>query len=98
MEIREVKDFYAKPKDGYRALHYIVQAAGRPVEIQVKTFRQSKLGESSHYPMKMKTLNKAEMDYLSSLAFAADGGDIAAASQVDPILEDTEALEARLTA
>ena len=97
MDVRQIKNYYDAPKNGYRALHYIVEAVGRPVEIQIKTFRQAKLNAAAHHPMKMGTLDVAQMDYLSALAYKADDGNRRAAHQIDRLLNNVGVLKGRLT-
>jgi len=47
-KILDKDDYYAKPKQGYEALHYIVLFEGRPHEIQVKTRQDYKKHLSWH--------------------------------------------------
>ncbi len=96
-EVLDKDDYYEKPQAGYRALHYIVRSNGLPVEIQIKTRRMSKITEGSHTPYKRGKLNASEMDRLTDLAAQADAGDRSAASEIDPLLRDTAALQRRLT-
>lgn len=98
-EVMEHEDFYATPQAGYRAHHFIVAAPeGKlPVEVQVKTKRQSALSMGSHTPYKEGRLHAEEMDRLATLAYRADRGDARAAKVIDPLLADPHQLERRLT-
>ena len=96
-EILEKEDFYKTPQAGYRAIHYIVRAAGVPVEVQVKTHRMAEIAEGSHTPYKTGKLNAAEMDRLTTLAVRADKGDKKAQRELDPLLRDKRALQRSLT-
>lgn len=74
-KVREHEDFYAKPNNGYRAQHFIVEHDGRPVEVQVKTKRMSQISAAAHEAYKNGHLDGARMDQLTSLADRADQGD-----------------------
>ena len=36
-EVMRERDYQTTPRDGYRAIHIVVRAQGRPVEVQVRT-------------------------------------------------------------
>ena len=38
-EVMRERDYQTTPRDGYRAIHIVVRAQGRPVEVQVRTLR-----------------------------------------------------------
>lgn len=100
-EIIERKDYYAKPKDGYRAVHYIFlypYAKGKEaaVEVQIKTVRQKKLGEASHHAYKDDVLNRDRMLELSTLAAQADSGNIAAQKEFDRLFKNPRKVELSL--
>jgi ppGpp synthetase/RelA/SpoT-type nucleotidyltranferase len=100
--VREHEDFYASPKAGYRAHHFIVDRPGPhgkpiPVEIQVKTKRGAAIAAAGHEAYKRGRQDAHEMDRLSSLAMRADWGDRDAARAIDPLVEDEHALERALT-
>jgi ppGpp synthetase/RelA/SpoT-type nucleotidyltranferase len=98
--VREEVDFYAEPLNGYRAVHFIVDfptnQGNIPIEIQVKTDRQSKLAAAAHTPYKTGRLDGAALDHFGQIAVAADRGDAAARRQIDPLLSDLPALSRRL--
>lgn len=95
--VLEHEDFYAHPNDGYRAHHFVVDVAGRPVEVQVKTVRQANIAGAMHTAYKTGALNAAEAERVGRLAERADDGDRAAAAEVDALLVDSPALERALT-
>lgn len=78
----ETEDFYDKPLNGYRAIHYLLwlpTGSGRmPIELQLKTRRMKELNKASHEPYKRKALNAEKMDELAKLTVLADEGNVAA--------------------
>jgi len=96
--IMERKDYYEKPKDGYMAIHYIVNFQDTPVEVQLKTKRQKALNESSHNPYKFKNLDSAKLLQLTKLADQADRGDKTAQRSFDLLIKDPKELEYSLYA
>lgn len=91
-DVIERDDYYARPKDGYRALHYIVRIQGKPVELQLKTRRMAEIAKASHTAYKRGSLNAQTMDELGDLAAQADRGDGMAERRVDALLADKAAL------
>ena len=85
-EVLEDKDYYQRPKNGYRAHHLILRVMGVPVEVQVKTYRMKAIGEQSHHPYKMGMLNNEAMSQLTRLADRADKGDADSAAQFDTLM------------
>jgi hypothetical protein len=94
----EHEDFYAKPLNGYRAHHFIIEKDGLLAEVQLKTNRQGQVSASAHTPYKTGNLNAYEMGRLTELAFRADSGDHKAIEAIDYILSDNKATELLLTA
>ena len=74
-EVVEIEDMYAKPKNGYRAYHLLVDFEGTIVELQLKTKRQKAINELTHAPYKAGKLNAPLMLEMTSVAAAADEGD-----------------------
>lgn len=74
-EVVEIEDMYAKPKNGYRAYHLLVDFEGTIVELQLKTKRQKAINELTHEPYKAGKLNAPLMLEMTSVAAAADEGD-----------------------
>lgn len=97
-KVMERKDYYEKPKDGYMAVHYIIESNNVPVEVQLKTKRQKQLNESSHNPYKYRNLDSKRLLELSKLADKADRGDAKAQRDFDLLTEDPEKLEYSLYA
>jgi len=95
-DVIDREDFYAKPQNGYRAIHYTVRIDGHPVELQLKTWRMSRIADFSHTAYKRGDLNADAMEQLTSLAWKADQGDKSAAAELDPVLDDPQKLKARL--
>lgn len=92
-QVMERKDYYAKPKDGYMAVHYIINIENVPVEVQLKTKRQKALNESSHNPYKFQNLDSKRLLALSKLADNADKGDARAIRDFDALVSDPKNLE-----
>lgn len=92
-EILEKKDYYAKPKAGYRAIHYITIFEGVAIEVQLKTYRQKELNQASHEAYKYENLDAERLLYLTDLANEADKGDRKAQIEIEKILLDEKALE-----
>lgn len=96
-EVFEEEDLYAQPKNGYRAIHYIllipVDGAKIPIEVQLKTNRMKQVNKLSHAPYKQKKLNAERMLELTELADAADKGNRNAAIEFDRIMEDKNAVQ-----
>jgi ppGpp synthetase/RelA/SpoT-type nucleotidyltranferase len=87
-KIIEKEDMYSKPKDGYRAFHYIIETKGYPVEVQLKTKRNKKIDEFSHPFYKNGNMNKENLLKLSDLANKADKGDLISAKEIDDLLKN----------
>jgi len=73
-EVLEEEDFYAKPKDGYMAYHFILRHDGYKVELQLKTLRQKEINQLSHGAYKEGNFNADYLKYLTSIADLADRG------------------------
>ena len=97
-KVMERKDYYEKPKDGYMAVHYIIESNNVPVEVQLKTKRQKQLNESSHNPYKYQNLDSKRLLELSKLADRADRGDEKAQRDFDLLTKNPEDLEYSLYA
>lgn len=96
--VMERKDYYEKPKDGYMAVHYIIESNNVPVEVQLKTKRQKQLNEFSHNPYKFRNLNSQRLLSLSELVDKADRGDAKSIRDFDLLVADPEKLELSLYA
>ncbi len=92
----EKKDYYEKPKAGYRAIHYITIFEGVAVEVQLKTYRQKDINWASHEPYKFENLEADRLLYLTNLANEADMGNKKAQIQIEKILLDPKALKQSL--
>jgi len=95
-DVQEVENHYELPGP-YRAVHYIVEVGGAPVEIQLKTQRQATLANTAHGPYKRGVVDNDEMDRIAELAHRADTGEEEAADTVDALLSGPDELEDRLT-
>jgi hypothetical protein len=74
-KVVEMEDMYEKPKQGYRAYHFLIERNGMTIELQVKTKRQKALNELSHEPYKLGKLNSTVNLKMTELANRADEGD-----------------------
>lgn len=95
-EILEKKDYYEKPKAGYRAIHYITIFEGVAIEVQLKTYRQKGINEASHEAYKYENLDAERLLFLTNLANQADKGDKKAQVEIDKIFLDKKALKESL--
>jgi len=95
-EILEKKDYYEKPKAGYRAIHYITIFEGVAIEVQLKTYRQKEINEASHEAYKYENLEADRLLYLTNLANEADKGNRKAQLEIDKIFLDKKALKESL--
>jgi ppGpp synthetase/RelA/SpoT-type nucleotidyltranferase len=95
--IIEHEDFYARPQNGYRAHHYILERDGFPIEVQVKTSRMSEIGMLSHQPYKEGNLNVEYMDFLTDLANKADKGSFQDIQTFDQIISKPQRVISNLT-
>lgn len=97
-DVFEIEDFYEKPLDGYRAVHYIVMyqnGDGKfPVEVQLKTKRMKAVNQLSHGAYKAKDLNKERLEYVTGLVADADKGNKKALAEFDKLFADPDALMA----
>lgn len=96
-EVLDFDNYYATPLGGYRAYHFVVEQDGKPVEIQLKTERMSKIGSASHTAYKTGELSEKVLTSLTALALKADKGDKKAAKEIDALLEDKKRLTQMLT-
>jgi len=96
----EVEDMYKDPKDGYRAVHYIILAGEKgtqvPVEVQLKTNRMKAINQLSHLPYKQHKLNEKRMLELTAIANAADHGDGKAMEEFDKIMSNESEVQSSL--
>jgi ppGpp synthetase/RelA/SpoT-type nucleotidyltranferase len=95
-EILEKKDYYEKPKAGYRAIHYITIFEGVAIEVQLKTYRQKEINEASHEAYKYENLEADRLLFLTNLANEADKGDKKAQVEIEKLLLDPKALKQSL--
>lgn len=99
-EVFEEEDMYVAPKNGYKAIHYILlipSDSGKiPVEVQLKTIRMKEINKLSHDAYKSKNLNSARMLELTALADKADKGDKRAEHEYAEIMQDKEAVKKSL--
>ena len=95
-KVMERKDYYAKPKDGYMAIHYIINVNDVPVEVQLKTERQKRLNQASHNPYKYENLDSDRLLSLTKLADKADRGDEKSIREYDILTSDPKKLELSL--
>jgi ppGpp synthetase/RelA/SpoT-type nucleotidyltranferase len=95
-EILEKKDYYDKPKAGYRAIHYITIFEGVAIEVQLKTYRQKQINEASHEAYKYENLEADRLLFLTNLANEADKGDKKAQVEIEKLLLDPKALKQSL--
>jgi len=96
-KVIEHEDFYAQPRAGYRAHHFVLLVAGVPVELQLKTKRLSRIAAIAHEPYKHGTLDGTVMLEVTETADRADQGDSYAATEIDGLLASPGDLETLLT-
>lgn len=94
-QVAEKENHYDNPGQ-YRAIHFILEREGVPVEVQLKTARQAALASAGHTSYKKGTQDADAFDRLARLADRADEGSEEAAEEIDPVLKNTQKLEARL--
>jgi len=90
--VTQFNDYYAEPKNGYRAFHFILFDGDVPIEIQLKTERQHELGSISHTLYKIGQKDSSKYNKLTYLAHLADMGDPFAIKQYNNLTRDKEAL------
>ena len=95
-KVVEREDMYDSPKGGYRAVHYLVEADGYIIEVQLKTKRQKDVNVLSHNPYKKGTINKEYLLKLTNLANKADKGNKNAIKEFNEIMKDKEKVERQL--
>lgn len=96
-KVLDQDDYYARPQAGYRAMHYIVERDGVPVEIQLKTRRGAAIALAGHTSYKQGNQDAVALESISALAFEADKGDPSAAAEVDELLLQPDRLMKMLT-
>ena len=96
-EIIEVDDKFKIPQCGYRAIHYIVEYNGVPVEIQLKTKRMKMLNEFTHPFYKAKDLDCDGMGDLAEIVVMADNGSKEAQKEFTDIFADKERLRSMVS-
>jgi ppGpp synthetase/RelA/SpoT-type nucleotidyltranferase len=96
-KVLDFDDFYEDPKDGYRAYHFIIEQAGVPIELQLKTERMKNINVLSHDAYKNKRLNSEYMNYLTNLAKDSDEGNKFASKEFDQIMKDKVKVQQMLT-
>jgi (p)ppGpp synthase/HD superfamily hydrolase len=95
-KVVDYDDYYANPKDGYRAYHFIIEQNGVPIELQLKTDRMKDINVLSHDAYKNKTLNKDYMLYLTTLAEHADKGNKTAQNEFAQLMSKKSQVEKQL--
>ena len=78
-------NYYARPKNGYRAYHFIIDNGGIPVEIQLKTRRNKLISDYMHTAYKQDKLDVEESSKFFLLAYKADKGNKEAQEEFDKI-------------
>lgn len=71
--IREEQNYLDQPKAGYRSYHLVIEAKGRPVEIQLRTRLQNAWADWAHdvaYAAKAAWVPKALQEYAAKLSEA----------------------------
>lgn len=96
-KILDFDDYYEDPKDGYRAYHFIIEQAGVPIELQLKTERMKNINVLSHDAYKNKRLNSEYLNYLTNLAKDSDEGNKFASKEFDQIMKDKVKVQQMLT-
>lgn len=91
-QILEFKDYYAHPKAGYMAYHFITLFEGVAVEVQIKTKRMKLLNQASHFAYKEETLDAPKLLYYSKVMDRADRGDREAIQEANDVLRDRNKL------
>jgi len=95
-KVIDFDDYYADPKDGYRAYHFIIEQNGVPIELQLKTNRMKDINVLSHDAYKNKRLNKDYMLYLTTLADHADKGNKTAQNEFAQLMSKKSQVEKQL--
>jgi ppGpp synthetase/RelA/SpoT-type nucleotidyltranferase len=95
-KVVDFDDYYANPKDGYRAYHFIIEQNGVPIELQLKTNRMKDVNVLSHDAYKNKKLNKDYMLYLTTLAEHADKGNKTAQNEFAQLMSKKSQVEKQL--
>ena len=93
-EVMRERDYQTAPRDGYRALHIVVRAHGRPVEVQVRTLLEDAwanaseaLARSVDPEIKYGGGPSAAREILENASLICDGLDARLAGHSEP--EDT---------
>ena len=96
-EVNEVEDFYEKPLNGYRAVHYILVYKDKngtfPIELQLKTKRMKAINELSHPAYAAHDLNAQKLEEITSIANQADMGNKSAIEKYNGLMKDKESLK-----
>ena len=95
-KVVDYDDYYADPKDGYRAFHFVIEQNGVPIELQLKTNRMKDVNVLSHDAYKNKKLNKDYMLYLTTLADNADKGNKTAQNEFSRLMSNKSQVEKQL--
>jgi ppGpp synthetase/RelA/SpoT-type nucleotidyltranferase len=91
-------DFYAKPKAGYMAYHYIVKTdEGYSVEVQLKTKRMKNLNKVSHEFYKLGNLDSKNFLEVTQLTHNADLGNKESISQYNKLMNSPDLLREIMT-
>jgi ppGpp synthetase/RelA/SpoT-type nucleotidyltranferase len=91
-------DFYAKPKAGYMAYHYIVKTdEGYSVEVQLKTKRMKNLNKVSHEFYKLGSLDSKNFLEVTQLTHNADLGNKESISQYNKLMNSPDLLREIMT-
>ena len=94
----EYEDMYQQlRKDGYRAIHVVIEQNGVPIELQLKTKRQKMMNEITHDLYKKKKLDAVEAKKLSEIVLRADGGDRDAINTFAKMTNNPARLKHKLT-
>ena len=99
-EVLEFEDFYAEPRAGYRAYHFIIGVKDKgmlyPIEVQLKTERGKKLSELSHTLYKRGKLDTGKYEEMFRVAEKADNGDKMSAMKIDTMLKNPAMMKEKI--
>jgi ppGpp synthetase/RelA/SpoT-type nucleotidyltranferase/predicted ABC-type ATPase len=97
-KVVDFDDFYAKPKAGYMAYHYIVKTdEGYSVEVQLKTKRMKNLNKVSHEFYKLGSLDSKNFLEVTQLTHNADLGNKESISQYNKLMNSPDLLREIMT-
>jgi ppGpp synthetase/RelA/SpoT-type nucleotidyltranferase len=89
-EVIDIRDYYAKPKGGYKAIHLILKDRNskKTFEIQLRTRRIDRVSDINHKRYKKSKQNTSNFSRMINICEKADNGDAKSKKFIDNLSDE----------